>query len=139
MSPGPVRPTCSRAASGGTYDLLYNKYWVDEVYDATIVEPTVDGSTSVLWRGVDAGLIDGIVNGIGRRSRGIGEYSPALAVGEHPQLRRLGGARIDLRDRGDDPAGRAPMNLLDVVVFLPLHRFSGDPVPAERTLRARSG
>jgi NADH-quinone oxidoreductase subunit L len=56
----------------GTYDLLLNKYWVDEVYDATIVEPAVDGSTSVLWRGMDAGLIDGVVNGIGKRSLGIG-------------------------------------------------------------------
>ena len=26
----------------------------------------------MLWRGVDAGLIDGTVNGVGSRSRGIG-------------------------------------------------------------------
>ena len=27
------------------------------------------GSRSVLWNGIDAGLIDGIVNGIGKRAR----------------------------------------------------------------------
>jgi NADH-quinone oxidoreductase subunit L len=37
-----------------------------------MVEPVVQGSRSVLWRGVDVGIIDGIVNGIGRRARNIG-------------------------------------------------------------------
>jgi len=57
---------------GGLYKLVYNKYFVDEVYDATVVEPLVKGSRTVLWRGVDAGLIDGVVNGVGFRSRGVG-------------------------------------------------------------------
>jgi NADH-quinone oxidoreductase subunit L len=59
-------------AVGGLYALVYNKYFVDEAYDATVVEPLIEGSRTVLWHGVDAGLIDGTVNGIGRRSRGIG-------------------------------------------------------------------
>ena len=37
-------------------------------YDAMVVDPVVQGSRSVLWRGMDAGVIDGIVNGIGRRA-----------------------------------------------------------------------
>ncbi len=45
--------------------LIYNKYFVDEIYDATVVKPLVGGSRTVLWKGVDAGLIDGIVNGVG--------------------------------------------------------------------------
>jgi NADH-quinone oxidoreductase subunit L len=32
------------------YTTLYNKYWVDEVYDATIVNPLVGGSRWVLWK-----------------------------------------------------------------------------------------
>ena len=56
----------------GPYRWLYNKYFVDEMYDATVIEPVVQGSRSVLWRGFDAGLIDGAVNGIGRRARNIG-------------------------------------------------------------------
>jgi NADH-quinone oxidoreductase subunit L len=58
--------------AGGLYTLVYNKYFVDEAYDAAVVEPLIEGSRTVLWRGVDAGLIDGTVNGVGRRSRGIG-------------------------------------------------------------------
>ena len=54
------------------YRWLYNKYFVDEAYDAMVVEPVVQGSRSVLWRGMDAGLIDGVVNGVGRRARNVG-------------------------------------------------------------------
>jgi NADH-quinone oxidoreductase subunit L len=59
-------------AMGGLYTLVYNKYFIDEAYDATVVEPLIEGSRTVLWHGVDAGLIDGTVNGVGRRSRGVG-------------------------------------------------------------------
>jgi NADH-quinone oxidoreductase subunit L len=54
------------------YKLIYNKYFVDELYDTTIVKPVVGGSRVVLWKGVDAGLIDGTVNGVGSRARDIG-------------------------------------------------------------------
>jgi len=66
---------------GGLYTLLYNKYFVDEVYDATVVLPLVKGSRTVLWKGVDAGFIDGIVNGVGTRSRGIGRIFRLLQSG----------------------------------------------------------
>jgi NADH-quinone oxidoreductase subunit L len=46
--------------------LLLNKYYVDELYDAVIVQPIKRISETVLWKGVDAGLIDGTVNGVGR-------------------------------------------------------------------------
>ena len=54
------------------YALLLNKYFVDEVYDATVVTPLVGGSKWVLWRGADAGLIDGSVNGVGAVARRVG-------------------------------------------------------------------
>jgi NADH-quinone oxidoreductase subunit L len=47
------------------YTLLLNKYYVDELYDATIVHPIQNASTVGLWRGADVGLIDGAVNGVG--------------------------------------------------------------------------
>jgi NADH-quinone oxidoreductase subunit L len=50
------------AAFGGIYTAVANKYYVDEGYNAVIVQPLVEGSTRLLWRGVDAGLIDGTVN-----------------------------------------------------------------------------
>jgi NADH-quinone oxidoreductase subunit L len=65
----------------GLYTLVYNKYFVDEIYDATIVQPMVKGSRSILWRGVDAGLIDGMVNAVGARSRGIGNILRLLQSG----------------------------------------------------------
>jgi len=44
------------------YDLVYNKYYMDEIYDATVVEPIKNGS-EFLWHGVDENIIDGAVNG----------------------------------------------------------------------------
>jgi NADH-quinone oxidoreductase subunit L len=58
----------------GLYRLVYNKYFVDEIYDAAVVKPIVSGSRAVLWRGVDAGLIDGAVNGVGSTSQGFGAW-----------------------------------------------------------------
>ena len=47
------------------YRLLLNKYYVDEVYDATIVQPIRVVSQEGLWRGFDVRVIDGAVNGAG--------------------------------------------------------------------------
>ncbi len=43
--------------------LLWNKYYVDEIYDAVIVQPLKLLSEFGLWKVVDARIIDGIVNG----------------------------------------------------------------------------
>jgi NADH-quinone oxidoreductase subunit L len=43
--------------------LLLNKYYVDEVYDAAIVQPIKVASQEGLWRGFDVKVIDGAVNG----------------------------------------------------------------------------
>jgi NADH-quinone oxidoreductase subunit L len=45
------------------YNTLSNKYYVDEAFDATVVNPLVRGSEVYLWKGIDVVLIDGIVNG----------------------------------------------------------------------------
>jgi NADH-quinone oxidoreductase subunit L len=65
----------------GLYNVIYNKYFVDEIYDATVVSPIVAGSRTVLWKGVDQGVIDGIVNGVGTQSRGIGGILRLLQSG----------------------------------------------------------
>jgi NADH-quinone oxidoreductase subunit L len=44
------------------YDLVFHKYYVDEIYDATVVEPIKTGS-DFLWHGVDDNVVDGAVNG----------------------------------------------------------------------------
>jgi NADH-quinone oxidoreductase subunit L len=63
------------------YQLIYNKYFVDEIYDTAVVRPLVSGSRIVLWKGVDAGLIDGIVNGVGARCRDVGSVLRLLQSG----------------------------------------------------------
>ena len=60
------------------YRLLLNKYYVDELYDATIVQPIKVVSQQGLWRGFDVRIIDGAVNGTG-----------ALVSGGSAVLRRL--------------------------------------------------
>jgi NADH-quinone oxidoreductase subunit L len=57
---------------GGLYKLVYNKYFVDEIYDATVVKPLVGGSRTILWKIVDVSGIDGLANGIATFARGIG-------------------------------------------------------------------
>ena len=54
------------------YHAAFRKYWVDEIYAATVVRPLVGTSREVLWRGIDVEVIDGAVNGVGRRALGIG-------------------------------------------------------------------
>jgi NADH-quinone oxidoreductase subunit L len=49
----------------GLHRLLLNKYYVDEIYDAAIVQPIRLGSEESLWRRLDVGVIDGAVNGTG--------------------------------------------------------------------------
>jgi NADH-quinone oxidoreductase subunit L len=68
----PELPGRVTSALGGLYDVVYNKYFVDEIYDATIVHPLITGSTAVLWHGMDQGVVDGIVNRVGTESRGMG-------------------------------------------------------------------
>ena len=46
----------------GLYDVVCHKYYVDEIYAALIVKPLINGSTSILWQGVDRKVIDDTVN-----------------------------------------------------------------------------
>ncbi|MGQ9920576.1 MAG: NADH-quinone oxidoreductase subunit L [Desulfobacca sp.] len=58
----PELPAEVTAKVPGLYDLIYNKYYVDEIYDATVVEPIKNGSV-FLWQEADSKVIDGVVNG----------------------------------------------------------------------------
>ena len=53
-----------------SHRLLLNKYYVDEIYDAAVVQPIRIGSQEGLWRGFDVGVIDGAVNGTARSCAG---------------------------------------------------------------------
>jgi NADH-quinone oxidoreductase subunit L len=65
-----------KSASGPIYTLLANKYYIDELYSAVIVRPLILVSRTVLWRGVDQGLIDtGLVNGLGKVIEAFGSVA----------------------------------------------------------------
>jgi NADH-quinone oxidoreductase subunit L len=49
----------------GLHRLLFRKYYVDELYDASIVHPALYASTRALWKQTDVGIIDRAVNGAG--------------------------------------------------------------------------
>jgi NADH-quinone oxidoreductase subunit L len=74
-----VSPSLSdsvKSAAGPIYTLLVNKYYVDELYTTTIVKPLTLISRTVLWRGVDQGLIDtGLVNGLGKVIQAFGSVA----------------------------------------------------------------
>jgi len=53
------------ARAGGLRRTLENKYWVDEAYNVAVVRPIRWVSEGLLWRVVDARIIDGIVNLLG--------------------------------------------------------------------------
>jgi NADH-quinone oxidoreductase subunit L len=65
-------PVPETAKLSPLHNLVYHKYYVDEIYASTVVHPLVDGSRSLLWRVADAGIIDGTVNGVGKTARAIG-------------------------------------------------------------------
>jgi NADH-quinone oxidoreductase subunit L len=68
-----LKPAISQAISEGPlYHLVYNKYYVDEIYNIFIVKPIELFSRYVLWKGVDDALIDGAVDSGARRIRGAG-------------------------------------------------------------------
>lgn len=46
--------------------LLENKWYVDELYETTLIKPIENTSRSFLWKIVDVKLIDGFVNGVAK-------------------------------------------------------------------------
>jgi len=77
----PARADRLAASARGLYQLLLNKYYVDEIYDAVIVQPIKRTSQRLLWRGLDAGLIDGTVNAVGLVVRGWSAVLRRLQTG----------------------------------------------------------
>jgi NADH-quinone oxidoreductase subunit L len=60
LKPASLVPKKDAPAEHGFERVLVNKYYVDEAYDAAIVEPVLATSRGLLWRGLDVGIIDGI-------------------------------------------------------------------------------
>jgi NADH-quinone oxidoreductase subunit L len=65
----------------GIHKLLWNKYYVDEIYDAVVVNPTVKASDKLLWKIFDIGIVDGAVNGVAKLIGVISSYTRRMQVG----------------------------------------------------------
>ena len=62
--------------------LLLNKYYVDELYDSAVVHPIQSASERVLWKVVDADIIDGAVNGAGTAMETFGKGLRLVQTGK---------------------------------------------------------
>jgi NADH-quinone oxidoreductase subunit L len=58
----PELPARIAHSLGGLCEAVVHKYYIDELYAALFVKPLIDGSTTILWHGVDQGVIDAAVN-----------------------------------------------------------------------------
>jgi len=58
---------------GGFYQTVVHKYYIDELYAALFVKPLIDGSTRILWQGVDRNIIDAAVNDAGDGARHVSD------------------------------------------------------------------
>ncbi len=61
--------------------LLENKYYVDEIYDAAIINPIHVGSRAGLWKLFDVGVIDGLIHDLGRAVIDFGKTLRYLQIG----------------------------------------------------------
>ena len=69
----PKLPARIAESLGGFYRAVANKYYVDELYAILFVKPVVDGSTTILWHGVDQGVIDATVNNSADSARHVSD------------------------------------------------------------------
>jgi len=77
----PALPARVAASAAGLYRLSFNKWYVDELYDAIVIRPTV-ALAHALWRGVDVFIIDGAVNGVGRVTQAWGTVLRVMQSGQ---------------------------------------------------------
>jgi NADH-quinone oxidoreductase subunit L len=82
LKPESLKPAREAPEESGFQKILLRKWYVDEIYDALVVRPTVWISRKVLWRFFDAGVIDGaLVNGSAWTARAVGFVGSAVQTG----------------------------------------------------------
>jgi len=77
----PALPAVVAARFSRLYRMLYNKYYVDEIYNAVIVRPIAVMSDILFWRVIDMRLVDGAVNGMAKMFGSISHYVRRLQTG----------------------------------------------------------
>jgi NADH-quinone oxidoreductase subunit L len=69
----PQLPQEIATALGGFYETVVHKYYVDEIYAAVFVKPLIDGSTRVLWQGIDRDVIDATLDNSAEGAREVSD------------------------------------------------------------------
>jgi NADH-quinone oxidoreductase subunit L len=69
----PQLPARIAASLGGLYEAVVHKYYIDELYAVLFVKPLIDGSTTILWHGIDQGAIDATVNNTATAAREVSD------------------------------------------------------------------
>ena len=88
----PELPAKFTTKFAGLYKAVFNKWYIDELYDFVFVNPCKKLGT-FLWRGIDVRIVDGVVNGCAWIVKGVGaglrytqsgylyNYAVAMVVG----------------------------------------------------------
>ena len=69
----PQLPARIAASLGGLYQAVVHKYYIDELYAVLFIKPVIDGSTTILWHGVDQGVIDATANNSATAAREVSD------------------------------------------------------------------
>ena len=77
----PQLPARIAASLGALYEAVSHKYYIDELYAVLFVKPLVDGSTTILWHGVDQGVIDAAVNDSADAARHVSDTARHMQSG----------------------------------------------------------
>ena len=77
----PQLPARIAASLGGLYQAVVHKYYVDEIYAAVFVKPLIEGSTTILWHGVDQDVIDATVNNSANAAREVSDAARQMQSG----------------------------------------------------------
>jgi NADH-quinone oxidoreductase subunit L len=84
----PQLPQQIADALGSFYLAVLHKYYVDEFYAALFVKPLVDGSTRILWQGIDRDVIDATLD---NSAEGAREVSDGMRHMQSGNLRSYAG------------------------------------------------
>jgi NADH-quinone oxidoreductase subunit L len=77
----PLLPAKIAEGLGGLYRAVAGKYYVDEIYSAVFIEPVIEGSTTILWHGIDQGVIDAAVNESAHAAREVSDATRHMQSG----------------------------------------------------------
>src|SRR5579862_3313701 len=81
-------PAKLAASAGGLYRLLLDKYRIDELYGAVIIQPLIKLSSVVFWQGIDVKLIDA---GVDNAAHGAEEVSDGMRHMQSGNIRSYAG------------------------------------------------